>query len=392
MLPPKVEAACRRERRSNLAEQAPLGSGGGEPPHSGFSPGLTGPGIRAIPATRFPMKEQIDSIQAEALAAIIAAGDARSLDDARVAVLGKKGTLTLAAAGIKDVPKEEKAAVGQLLNAARGAITYALEEKQTALQDAADRAALAGIDATLPARAVHTGSLHPLTIIRDQAISILRRMGFALAEGPEIEDEFHCFDALNTPAHHPARNEKDTFYFDSGKLLRTHTSSVQVRTMETAKPPIRIIAPGSAYRRDEIDATHLSVFNQLEGLYVDKDVSLPDLKGTLEYFFRELFGPDTEVRFRPHFFPFTEPSYEIDVKLVVKGQAPRWIEVAGCGMVDPAVFEAIGTVRKDRAFDPEHVTGFAFGMGLDRLAMIRWGIKDIRLLIENDARFLKQFA
>ena len=338
------------------------------------------------------MKEQIDSIQAEALAAIAAAGDARTLDDARVAVLGKKGTLTLVAAGIKDVPKEEKATVGQLLNAARGAITYALEEKQTALQNAADRAALAGIDPTLPPRSIHTGALHPLTIIRDQAISILRRMGFALAEGPEIEDEFHCFDALNTPTHHPARNEKDTFYFDSGKLLRTHTSSVQVRTMETAKPPVRIIAPGSAYRRDEIDATHLSVFNQLEGLYVDKDVSLPDLKGTLEYFFRELFGPDTEVRFRPHFFPFTEPSYEIDVKLVVKGQAPRWIEVAGCGMVDPAVFDAVSAVRKDRAFDPEHVTGFAFGMGLDRLAMIRWGIKDIRLLIENDARFLKQFA
>ncbi|BCU75691.1 phenylalanine--tRNA ligase subunit alpha [Luteolibacter sp. LG18] len=338
------------------------------------------------------MKEQIDSIQAEALAAISAAADERSLDDARVAVLGKKGTLTLAAAGIKDVPKEDKAAVGQLLNAARSAITTALEEKQLAVREAADRAALAGIDITLPGRAVNAGSLHPLTILRDQAIGILRRMGFALAEGPEIEDEFHCFDALNTPADHPARNEKDTFYFDSGKLLRTHTSSVQVRTMEGQKPPVRIIAPGSAYRRDEIDATHLSVFNQLEGLYVAEDVSLPDLKGTLEYFFRELFGTETEVRFRPHFFPFTEPSFEIDVKLHAKGQAPRWIEVAGCGMVDPAVFEAISKARKDDAFDPAKVTGFAFGMGLDRLAMIRWGIKDIRLLIENDARFLKQFA
>ena len=179
---------------------------------------------------------------------------------------------------------------------------------------------------------------------------------------------------------------------DSGKLLRTHTSSVQIRTMETAKPPVRIIAPGSAYRRDEIDATHLSVFNQLEGLYVAEDVSLPDLKGTLEYFLVELFGPETEVRFRPHFFPFTEPSFEIDVKLTVKGQEPRWIEVAGCGMVDPAVFEAIDGQRKDDAFAPEKVTGFAFGMGLDRLAMIRWGIKDIRLLIENDVRFLSQFS
>ena len=338
------------------------------------------------------MKEQIDSIQSEALAAIAAADNERALDDARVAVLGKKGTLTLASAGIKDVPKEDKAAVGQLLNAARSAITTALEEKQAALRALADQAALAGIDLTLPARSVPTGSLHPLTILRDQAIGILRRMGFALAEGPEIEDEFHCFDALNTPADHPARNEKDTFYFDSGKLLRTHTSTVQVRTMETQKPPIRIIAPGSAYRRDEIDATHLSVFNQLEGLYVAEDVSLPDLKGTLEYFFRELFGSDTELRFRPHFFPFTEPSFEIDVKLKVKGQEPRWIEVAGCGMVDPAVFEAINKSRKDDLFDPEKVTGFAFGMGLDRLSMIRWGIKDIRLLIENDARFLRQFA
>lgn len=290
------------------------------------------------------------------------------------------------------MPNEQKAAFGQNLNAARNAISQALEAKQTALQERADARALSGIDLTLPARALPHGSLHPLTLIRDEAIRILRRMGFSLADGPEIEDEFHCFDALNTPTDHPARNEKDTFYFDSGKLLRTHTSSVQIRTMESCTPPIRIIAPGSAYRRDEIDATHLSVFNQLEGLFVDTDVTLPDLKGTLEYFFREMFGNSTEVRFRPHFFPFTEPSFEIDVKLQIKGQAPRWIEVAGCGMVDPAVFEIIHSKRKDLALDPEKITGFAFGMGLDRLAMIRWGIKDIRLLIENDIRFLKQFA
>ena len=337
------------------------------------------------------MKEQIPAIQSEALAQIAAATDERSLEDARVAVLGKKGSLTLAASGMKDLPKEEKANVGLLLNAARGAVTAALEGKQLVLQDLADRAALAGIDVTLPARAMAVGALHPLTQIRDQAIGILRRMGFAMADGPEIEDEFHCFDALNTPVDHPARNEKDTFYFESGKLLRTHTSSVQIRTMETMKPPVRIIAPGSAYRRDEIDATHLSVFNQLEGLYVAEDVSLPDLKGTLEYFLHELYGPETGVRFRPHFFPFTEPSFEIDVKLTIKGQPPRWIEVAGCGMVDPAVFESINRSRGDNAFDPDKVTGFAFGMGLDRLAMIRWGIKDIRLLIENDVRFLRQF-
>ncbi len=338
------------------------------------------------------MKDPIEAIQADALACIAAAADIRALEDARVAVLGKKGSLTEVSAGMRDVPKEDKAAVGALLNTARNAITAALEEKQLALQNIADQQALEGIDLTLPARALPHGSLHPLTLLRHQAITILRRMGFALAEGPEIEDEFHCFDALNTPQDHPARNEKDTFYFDSGKLLRTHTSSVQVRTMESQVPPVRIIAPGSAYRRDEIDATHLSVFNQLEGLYIDTDVSLGDLKGTLEYFFRELFGSATEVRFRPHFFPFTEPSFEIDVKLHAKGQAPRWIEVAGCGMVDPAVFDAISASRKDGAYDPEKVTGFAFGMGLDRLAMIRWGIKDIRLLIENDVRFLRQFA
>ena len=338
------------------------------------------------------MNEQIASIQSAALELIAAAANERALEDARVAVTGKKGTLSLAGALIKDIPNEEKAAFGQSLNAARAAITSAFEEKQTAIRETADRAALAGIDLTLPARSLLTGGLHPLTLIRDEAIQILRRMGFALADGPEIEDEYHCFDALNTPADHPARNEKDTFYFNSGKLLRTHTSSVQIRTMETAVPPIRIIAPGSAYRRDEIDATHLSVFNQLEGLFVDTDVTLPDLKGTLEYFFHEMFGTTTEVRFRPHFFPFTEPSFEIDVKLQIKGQPPRWIEVAGCGMVHPAVFKSINAKRKDHALDPEKITGFAFGMGLDRLAMIRWGIKDIRLLIENDIRFLAQFA
>ena len=338
------------------------------------------------------MKTEILRVQNEALVAIAAAADARSLDEARVAVLGKKGALTALSTGMKDVPAAEKGEVGQLLNGARQAITQALEEKQLQMQDIADRAALVGIDATLPARALPAGALHPLTLLRERAVGILRRMGFALADGPEIEDEFHCFDALNTPADHPARNEKDTFYFDSGKLLRTHTSSVQIRMMEKTAPPLRIIAPGTAYRRDEIDSTHLSAFHQLEGLYVDCDVSLPDLKGTLEAFLHELFGADTAVRFRPHFFPFTEPSFEIDVKLEIKGQAPRWIEVAGCGMVDPAVFEAVCESRKDRVYDPDQVTGFAFGMGLERLAMIQWGIRDIRLLIENDVRFLRQFA
>jgi len=228
--------------------------------------------------------------------------------------------------------------------------------------------------------------------VLDRAVQTFRRLGFALATGPEIESEFHCFDALNTPEDHPARNEKDTFYFDDGRLLRTHTSSVQIRTMETQPPPVRIIAPGSAFRRDEIDATHLSAFNQLEGLYVAENVSLADLKGTLEFFFHSIFGSNTDIRFRPHFFPFTEPSFEIDILLHAKGKEAKWVEIAGCGMVDPAVFEQVCQSRGDDLFDPGKVSGFAFGMGLERLAMITYGISDIRLLIENDTRFLQQFA
>lgn len=334
------------------------------------------------------MKEEILRIQEEALDSIAKVDSMRAIEDVRVAILGKKGTLTMAQSGMKDVPKEDKPAVGQMLNDVRRAISTALDEKLDQLQVEADRQSVAGIDLTLPGRNVAVGGIHPISIIRDEAIRVLRRMGFVLADGPDIEDEFHCFDALNTPTDHPARNEKDSFYFDSGKLLRTHTSSVQIRTMEKQNPPVRIIAPGSAYRRDEIDATHLSVFNQLEGLYVDKDVTIGDLKGTLEYFLQALFGQETEVRFRPHFFPFTEPSFEIDVKLKVAGCEPKWVEIAGCGMVDPAVFEAVDSSRGNKEY--EGMTGFAFGIGLDRLAMIRWGIRDIRALIENDVRFLSQ--
>ena len=338
------------------------------------------------------MTNNIQTIQDEAVTGITAANDERSLEEARVAFLGKKGTLAGASAGMRDIANEDKPAFGAALNQARAAINAALDAKTQELQNLSDQKSVAGIDLTLPARELTTGGLHPLTIIKDRAIQILRRMGFALADGPEIETEYHCFDALNTPDDHPARNEKDTFYFDGGKLLRTHTSSVQIRTMENSTPPVRIIAPGSAYRRDDVDATHLPVFNQLERLYVDQDVKLGDLKGTLEYFLQAMFGDETEVRFRPHFFPFTEPSFEIDVKLQIDGQEPKWMEVAGCGMVDPAVFSTISEQRRDQVFDPESVTGFAFGMGLDRLAMIQWGIKDIRALIENDTRFLSQFC
>lgn len=338
------------------------------------------------------MSQDVQDIKTEAVSAIAEVTTLLALEEQKVTYLGKKGKLTAAQALMKTIPNEEKKAFGQLLNEARGAINASLEEKLTTLQEAADAESVTNIDLTLPAYPSAQANLHPLTIVKDEAIQILRRLGFSLAEGPEIETEFHCFDALNTPQDHPARNEKDTFYFNSGKLLRTHTSSVQVRTMEKAKPPIRIIAPGSAYRRDEIDATHLSVFNQLEGLYVAEDVNLGDLKGTLEYFYQCLFGSDTEIRFRPHFFPFTEPSFEIDIMLHAKGQEPKWVEVAGCGMVDPAVFTAINAQRKDELMNPDNVTGFAFGMGIDRLAMIKYGIRDIRHLIENDTRFLTQFA
>ena len=338
------------------------------------------------------MLEELEVIKTDALSAIEAIDDESGLEEARVGFLGKKGRLTAASAGIRDVPKEQKKDVGQKLNEVRTAITAALEEKGADLTAARDAAAFASIDPTLPSRPLPTGGLHPLSLVLDEAVSVLRRMGFALAEGPEIETEWHCFDALNTPEDHPARNESDTFYFENGKLLRTHTSSVQIRTMEKEVPPVRIIAPGSAFRRDEIDATHLSAFNQLEGLYVDQKVTLADLKGTLEYFFREIFGSKTEVRFRPHFFPFTEPSFEVDLKLHATGKAAKWIEIAGCGIVDPAVFSEVGSKRGDAAYDPSEVSGFAFGMGIDRLAMIMYGIPDLRLLIENDVRFLKQFG
>jgi phenylalanyl-tRNA synthetase alpha chain len=340
------------------------------------------------------MLTELSELKTEALTALDSLTDETSLENFRVAYLGKKGKLTAISAGMRDVSPDLKKEVGAKLNEVREAITSGLATRQEALQSAKDASAVQGIDITLPGRpGLGVGSIHPLTTIRDLAIRTLRRMGFVLADGPEIETEWHCFDALNTPADHPARNERDTFYLNDGRLLRTHTSTVQIRTMETVKDlPVRIIAPGAAYRRDEIDATHLSVFNQLEGLYVAQDVSLADLKGTLEFFFREIFGPQTVVRFRPHFFPFTEPSFEIDVKLEAKGKEARWIEIAGCGMVDPAVFAAVSKTRGDNLFDPENVTGFAFGLGLDRLAMILHGITDIRHLIENDTRFLTQFS
>ena len=338
------------------------------------------------------MTHPLEILRESALAEIAAAQDEAALDALRVRYLGRSGSISAWGEKMKSLSKEERPVVGKLFNEVRAAVTAAIEERGEKLRAAKESSALIDLDISLPGTPNEIGALHPLTQMLDRAIGIFRRMGFALAEGPDVETEWHCFDALNTPPDHPARNEQDTFYLPDGRLLRTHTSTVQIRAMEAAPPPIRVIAPGAAFRRDEVDATHNAQFHQIEGLYVDELVSVSDLKGTLEYFLRELFGPDTAVRFRPHFFPFTEPSFEIDVKAKAAKGGEKWIEVAGCGMVHPAVFEEINRARGDAAYDPEKWTGFAFGLGMDRLAMILFDIPDIRLFAQNDLRFLRQFA
>jgi phenylalanyl-tRNA synthetase alpha chain len=335
------------------------------------------------------MESRIESLRAEALTAVESVRDSKELGSARVRYLGKNGEISRLSEGMREVAKEDRPRLGKLLNGLREDVLALLDEKEQKLEAAADACELSTIDVTLPGTHRELGSMHPLTRLLDKAVRIFRRLGFALADGPDIETEWHCFDALNTPPDHPARNELDTFYLPDGRLLRTHTSTVQIRVMESQGPPVRVIAPGAAYRRDEVDATHLAQFTQMEGLFVDREVSVGDLKGTFEFFFRELLGPETKVRFRPHYFPFTEPSYEIDIRTEALGG--DWMELAGCGMVDPAVFQQICKQRGDLIYDPEQVTGFAFGFGLDRLAMNLARVPDIRILVENDLRFLKQF-
>jgi phenylalanyl-tRNA synthetase alpha chain len=338
------------------------------------------------------MSHELEQLRDSALAEIGGATDDQALEAARVRYLGRAGSISAWAERMKTLSKEERPVVGKFLNEARKSVTAAIEETAERLRAAKEAGELANIDISLPGSTSERGSLHPLTQMLDRGIGIFRRMGFALAEGPDVETEWHCFDALNTAPDHPARNEQDTFYLPDGRLLRTHTSTVQIRTMENAPPPIRIIAPGAAYRRDEVDATHSAQFHQIEGLYVDERVSVADLKGTLEFFLRELFGADAQVRFRPHYFPFTEPSFEIDVKSKALRGGEQWLEMCGCGMVHPAVFEQVNRARGDNAYDPEKWSGFAFGLGMDRLAMILFGIPDIRLFAGNDLRFLRQFA
>jgi phenylalanyl-tRNA synthetase alpha chain len=334
----------------------------------------------------------LEQLRDEALREIDSASDEQALETTRVKYLGKSGSISRWGEQMKTLGKDQKPIVGKLLNDVRNSVNGALESRTENFRSQMESEALGKIDVSLPGTPHEIGALHPLTQMWERSIEIFRRMGFALADGPDIEDEWHCFDALNTPPEHPARTEQDTFYLPDGRLLRTHTSTVQIRTMQAVPPPIRVISPGAAYRNEEINATHSAQFHQIEGLYVDENVSVADLKGALEFFFRELLGSGTEVEFRPHFFPFTEPSLEVYVKSKALKGGEQWIEVAGSGIVHPAVFEAVNKVRGDNTYDPEKWTGYAFGLGMDRLAMILFDIPDIRLFAQNDLRFLRQFA
>ncbi|HXE43151.1 MAG TPA: phenylalanine--tRNA ligase subunit alpha [Candidatus Baltobacteraceae bacterium] len=360
--------------------------------------------------------DEIEPLKQTALAELKAAPDLAALEQTKGAWIGPNGKFTALMKQMGKLSKEEKPAAGKLINAAKVELEAALAARREELEMAA---ALPKhpTDFTLPGRRRALGKLHPLTQVTDDIVRAFRKIGFAVADGPEIEDEYHCFDALNTPADHPARDSQDTFYLQTGAaisspagagedgatalgegrgggnksrgdgslLLRTHTSSVQIRVMEKQPPPVRIIVPGRVYRRDNADATHNPTFHQIEGLYVDKNVTVGDLKGTVEFVFKELMGSDVRIRFRPHYFSYTEPSYEIDfTNALVKKMGKDWLEIAGCGMVHPQVFENVG-------YDPEVWTGWAFGFGIERIAMLRYGINDIRLFYENDVRFLKQF-
>lgn len=330
--------------------------------------------------------DQIEPLQQEALAALQASADLPALDAAKGAYLGPEGRFTLLMKQLGTLSREERPAAGKAINAAKTALESALAARREDLELLAAQPK-EPTDFTAPGRRRPLGRLHPLTQATDEIVRAFRRLGFAVADGPEIEDDYHCFDALNTPKDHPARDSQDTFFLDAPArpLLRTHTSSVQIRVMKSMAPPIRIIVPGRVYRRDNADATHNPTFHQVEGLYVDRGVTVGDLKGTVEFVFRELMGADTQIRFRPHYFSYTEPSFEIDFSnALVKKLGKEWLEIAGCGMVHPQVFENVG-------YDPEVWSGWAFGFGIERIAMIRYAINDIRLFYENDVRFLKQF-
>ncbi len=339
------------------------------------------------------MKEKLEQIRERAVREIQNSDGLAKLNDVRVAFLGKKGELTAVLKGMKDVLPEERPAVGQLVNDTRESIERLIEETKAKLEAAERELKLQQevIDVTLPAKKNRVGHRHPNTIALEEVERIFVGMGYEVVEGPEVEYDYYNFEALNIPANHPAKDEQDTFYISDKILLRTQTSPVQVREMEKGKLPIRMIAPGRVFRSDEVDATHSPSFHQIEGLVVDRRITFADLKGTLAEFARQLFGEETKVKFRPHHFPFTEPSAEMDVtcfKCGGKGcrfcKGSGWIEILGCGMVHPRVLKMSG-------IDPEEYSGFAFGMGLERIALLKYEIDDMRLLYENDDRFLKQF-
>lgn len=335
--------------------------------------------------------ERIESVKQAALAELKGAAELPALERAKGAALGMEGSFTILMKELGSLAKELRPVAGKAINAAKQELEALLVERRAELELKSSMPK-DPTDFSLPGRRRSLGRLHPLTQTTADIVKAFRRLGFAVADGPEIEDEYHCFDALNTPADHPARDSQDTFFIcpptagtAKSPLLRTHTSSVQIRVMEKQPPPIRIVVPGRVFRRDNADATHNPTFQQIEGLYVDRGVTVGDLKGTVTEVFRDLLGSDVKLRFRPHYFSYTEPSFEIDfTNPLVKKMGKDWLEIAGCGMVHPAVFERVG-------YDPEVWSGWAFGFGIERIAMIRYGINDIRLFYENDVRFLRQF-
>lgn len=338
------------------------------------------------------MSTTLEETLAQALQAIAAATELNQLDQVRVDYLGKKGFFTLQMKELGALDPEQRRTVGQVINTAKNEFQQQLELKKTALETAAleQRLASESVDVTLPGRGQAVAGLHPVTLTLRRINKIFASVGFNVVEGPEIEDDYHNFGALNIPAHHPARAMHDTFYFDAHTVLRTHTSPVQIRVMESEKPPLKVIAPGRVYRCDS-DLTHSPMFHQVEGFLVDTDVSFSDLKGVIYEFLRAFFEKDIQVRFRPSYFPFTEPSAEVDIECVICGgegcrvcSHTGWLEVMGCGMIHPEVFKSVG-------IDNEQYSGFAFGMGVERLAMLRYGINDLRLFFENDLKFLQQF-
>ncbi|KAF1713076.1 phenylalanine--tRNA ligase subunit alpha [Pseudoxanthomonas sacheonensis] len=328
----------------------------------------------------------IESLSTQALSDIASAQTPEALESLRVALLGKSGSITAQLKQLGTLPGDQRKAAGEAINVARDAIASALSARKVLLEDAALDARLGGesIDVTLPGRNAERGGLHPISRTLERIADIFGRLGYELADGPEIEDDWHNFEALNFPPHHPARAMHDTFYFGDGRLLRTHTSGVQVRYMGKHAPPLRMIAAGKVYRSDS-DQTHSPMFHQVEGLLVDEHSTFADLKGTLAEFVRAFFERDFEMRFRPSYFPFVEPGAEVDIAWQQPDGSTRWLEVLGCGMVHPNVLKACG-------IDPERYTGFAFGLGVERFAMLRYGVNDLRAFFDNDVRFLRQFA